>query len=72
VRDGHAEALPVETGSIDLIISNGVVNLCPDKQQVFREMFRVLKPGGRLQIGDILVHREVPPAARADLDLWTG
>jgi arsenite methyltransferase len=72
VRAGHAEALPVESGSIDVIISNGVVNLCPDKQQVFRELFRVLKPGGRLQIGDILVHREVPPSAKEDIELWSG
>jgi SAM-dependent methyltransferase len=72
VRTGHAEALPVDSESIDVIISNGVVNLCPDKQQVFREMFRVLRPGGRLQIGDILVHREVPPAAKEDIELWSG
>jgi 1-pyrroline-5-carboxylate dehydrogenase len=50
-----------------VVISNGVVNLCPDKPAVFREMFRVLKPGGRIQVGDILVHREVPQDQTLDL-----
>lgn len=72
VRDGYAESLPVEDGSVDVIISNGVVNLCPDKQAVFREMARVLKPGGRIQIGDILVHSEVPQDAKDDIELWSG
>jgi arsenite methyltransferase len=72
VREGYAEQLPVEDSVADVIISNGVVNLCPDKQAVFREMARVLKPGGRLQIGDILVHREVPQDAKDDIELWSG
>jgi arsenite methyltransferase len=72
VRKGFAEDLPVDDAAADAIISNGVVNLCPDKQQVFREMYRVLKPGGRLQIGDILVHLEVPQDAKDDIDLWSG
>ena len=72
VREGYAEELPVADATADAIISNGVVNLCPDKQQVFREMYRVLKPGGRLQIGDILVHLEVPQDAKDDIDLWSG
>lgn len=72
VREGFAEDIPVEDGFADVIISNGVVNLCPDKQRVFAEMFRVLKPGGRLQIGDILVHVEIPQDARQDIDLWSG
>jgi SAM-dependent methyltransferase len=72
VLEGYAETLPVADGTADVIISNGVINLCPDKQAVFREMFRVLKPGGRIQVGDILVHREVPQDARDDIDLWSG
>jgi len=71
-RRGHAEALPVEDGWADVVISNGVVNLCPDKVQVFREMHRVLRPGGRLQIGDILVQRPVSAAAKRNIDLWKG
>lgn len=72
VRDGFAEALPADDGSADVIISNGVVNLCPDKRAVFKEMLRVLKPGGRIQIGDILVHKEVPQDAKDDIALWSG
>jgi arsenite methyltransferase len=72
VREGHAENLPVDDQAADVVISNGVVNLCPDKLAVFRQLHRVLKPGGRLQIGDILVHKEVPQAAKEDLELWTG
>jgi arsenite methyltransferase len=72
VREGFAESLPVGDGIADLVISNGVINLCPDKQAVFREMHRVIKPGGRLQVGDILVHREVPQDAKNDIDLWSG
>lgn len=71
-REGYAESLPVPDGWADLVISNGVINLCPDKFTVFQELYRVLKPGGRLQIGDILVQREVPQDAREDIDLWTG
>jgi SAM-dependent methyltransferase len=72
VREGFAEALPVADATADVIISNGVVNLCPDKSAVLREMYRVLKPGGRLQIADILVHKEVPLEAKQDIDLWSG
>lgn len=72
VREGFAESLPVEDGWADVVISNGVVNLCPDKRAVFREMFRVLRPGGRIQIGDILVHKEVPQSAKDDITLWSG
>jgi SAM-dependent methyltransferase len=72
VREGYAEQLPVADGAADVVISNGVVNLCPDKQAVFREMFRVLKPGGRLQVGDILVHKEVPQESKDDIELWSG
>lgn len=72
VLEGFAESLPVDEGTADVVISNGVINLCPDKQAVFREMHRVLKPGGRIQVGDILVHKEVPQDARDDIDLWSG
>ncbi len=72
VLEGYAESLPVADGVADVIISNGVINLCPDKQAVFREMARVLKPGGRIQVGDILVHREVPQDAKDDIELWSG
>lgn len=71
-RLGHAEALPVEDGWADVVISNGVLNLCPDKVQVLREMHRVLRPGGRLQVGDILVQRPVSEAAKRNIDLWKG
>jgi SAM-dependent methyltransferase len=72
VLEGYAESLPVADGLADVVISNGVINLCPDKQAVFREMHRVLKPDGRIQVGDILVHREVPQDAKDDIDLWSG
>jgi arsenite methyltransferase len=71
-REGVVESLPVEDESIDVVISNGVLNLTPDKEQAFAEAFRVLKPGGRLQIADIVVEREVPEDARNNIDLWTG
>ena len=71
-RSGYAEELPVEDASVDVVISNGVINLCPDKRRVFQETFRVLKPGGRLQIADVVVHKNLPEAARANVDLWTA
>jgi arsenite methyltransferase len=71
-REGFAEALPAPDESIDLVISNGVINLSPDKAAVFREAYRVLKPGGRLQIADIVVHKEIPAAARDDIAVWTA
>lgn len=71
-REGFAEALPADDASIDLVISNGVVNLCPDKMAVMSEVYRVLRPGGRLQIGDIVVHKEVPQSAKDNIDLWSG
>ncbi len=71
-REAYMEALPVPDGWADVVISNGVLNLTPDKQKVLGEMFRVLRPGGRLQIGDILVTREVSDGAKKKIDLWTG
>ena len=71
-RQGVAEALPVPDGWADVVISNGVLNLFPDKQAGLAEMARVLAPGGRLQIGDILVERSVGDKAKRDIDLWKG
>jgi arsenite methyltransferase len=71
-REGFLEALPVDTASVDLVISNGVINLCPDKDAVFVEAFRVLKPSVRLQISDIVVATPVPGDAKEDIALWTG
>ena len=71
-RLGFGEELPVPDGWADVVISNGVVNLMPDKQEAFTEMGRVLKPGGRIQIGDILVDRPVPENSKEDIELWTG
>ncbi len=71
-RLGYAEELPVDSESVDVVISNGVINLCPDKVAVMKEVRRVLRPGGRFQIADIVVHKEVPQDARDDIDLWSG
>jgi len=71
-REGYAEALPIEDGWADVVISNGVLNLMPDKSAALDEMSRVLKAGGRLQIGDILVQKAVPESAKRKIDLWTG
>jgi len=71
-REGLAEALPVEDAWADVVISNGVINLCADKKAVFAEIFRVLRPGGRLQFADIANGRPVPAEALRDIDLWTG
>ena len=71
-REGLAEALPIPDGWADVVISNGVLNLLPDKLAALQEMARVLKPSGRLQIGDILVQQAVPEDAKQQIDLWTG
>jgi len=71
-RDGLAEAIPVEDGWADVVISNGVINLCADKRAAFAEVHRVLRPGGVLQFADIANGRPVPLEALRDIDLWTG
>ena len=71
-REGILEKLPIEDGWADVVISNGVINLCADKQQVFSEISRVLRPGGHLQFADIANGRPVPASAIANIDLWTA
>ncbi len=71
-REGLAESLPVPESWADVVISNGVLNLLPDKLAALQEMARVLEPTGRLQIGDILVQQAVPADAKQQIDLWTG
>ena len=66
------EQLPLEDASVDVVISNGVLDLVPDKDAVMDEIDRVLRPGGRLQLADVVIHREVSEDARARIDLWTG
>ncbi|HSH08256.1 MAG TPA: methyltransferase domain-containing protein [Burkholderiales bacterium] len=71
-RAGLIEAMPVEDGWADVVISNGVMNLCADKKKAFAEIWRVLKPGGRLQFADIANGKPVPEAAIRNIDLWTA
>lgn len=71
-RQGLIEKLPIEDGWADVVISNGVINLCPDKLGVYKEVNRVLRPGGRMTIADICVEKPVPQGALKDIDLWTG
>ncbi len=71
-RQGFIEDLPVEDDWSDVVISNGVINLCPDKLRVYKEVHRILKPGGRMTIADICVEKPVPEGALKDIDLWTG
>ena len=69
-RQGLIEQLPVDDDWADVVISNGVLNLVPDKLTAYRELHRVTRPGGRLQISDICVEQEVPDEAKRDIDLW--
>ena len=71
-REGLLEEMPVDDGWADVVISNGVINLCVDKERVFTEIKRVLRPGGRLQFGDIANGKPVPESATHNVDLWTA
>jgi ubiquinone/menaquinone biosynthesis C-methylase UbiE len=72
LHESLIEALPLADGCVDVVISNGVIDLVPDKDAVFDEIDRVLRPGGRLQVADVIIHTEVSEDARARIDLWTG
>ena len=71
-RKGEIEDLPVESNTVDIIISNCVINLSPDKDAVFREAFRVLKPGGRFAVSDIVTEGDFPESFRANIEAWVG
>jgi len=72
VHQGDATALPLSDATVDVIISNGVLNLVPEKEKAFAEIRRVLRPGGRLQLADIVLEAELGEDARRNIDLWTG
>ena len=72
LHESLIESLPLDIASVDVVISNGVIDLVPDKDAVFDEIDRVLRPGGRLQIADVVIHTEVSEDARKRIDLWTG
>ena len=72
VRNGDATRLPIEDRSVDVVISNGVLNLVPEKERAIAEIARILKPGGRVQIADIIIGEILPDSALRDIDLWTG
>lgn len=72
LRHGDALELPVESASADFVMSNGVLNLAPDKRRAFSEVLRVLRPGGRFLYADIAVAAELPESIRGDIDLWSG
>jgi arsenite methyltransferase len=70
--EADAERLPFDDGSFDVVISNGVIDLIPDKDAVFSEIFRVLVPGGRIQVADVTIQRPVSEEGKRNIDLWTG
>ncbi len=70
--EGEAERLPFADETFDVVISNGVIDLIPDKDAVFSELFRVLRPGGRMQIADVSIQKPVSEESRRNIDLWTG
>jgi ubiquinone/menaquinone biosynthesis C-methylase UbiE len=72
VRHGYIENLPFEDASFDAVVSNGVINLSAEKQQVFDEAHRVLKPGGRLAVSDIISEEKMPESIKSDADLWAA
>jgi arsenite methyltransferase len=72
LHEALIESTPIDTASVDVVISNGVIDLAPDKDAVLEEIDRVLRPGGRLQVADVVIHTEVSEDARARIDLWTG
>jgi arsenite methyltransferase len=72
LHESLIESLPLGDASVDVVISNGVIDLVPDKDAVFDEIDRVLRPGGRLQVADVVIHEEVSEDARKRIDLWTG
>jgi arsenite methyltransferase len=72
LHEALIESLPLPDAEVDIVISNGVIDLVPDKDAVFAEIDRVLKPGGRLQFADVVIHTEVSEDARKRIDLWTG
>lgn len=72
VRQADATALPFPDASVDVVISNGVLNLVPEKEKAFAEIYRVLRPGGRLQLADIVLDAELDEGVRRNIDLWTG
>jgi len=72
LHESLIETLPLEDGCVDVVISNGVIDLVADKDAVFDEIDRVLRPGGRLQVADVIIHTKVSEDARARIDLWTG
>ena len=69
---GFSEELPIEDEWAHVVISNGAINLSPDKDAVFAEIHRILKPGGRIQIADILIDKPIPDSAKNKIDLWAG